>query len=360
MISGEGERAMVAVEGTGRGGLSGFVRSGCLWALALTLCGPGCTDEPARLVPRVADLAVPQAPSCGPEAGCCGHVGAPCPTGLQCRSIASQRDASWCEDPLTAEVYVPPGVFWMGCNPATDAEMCEPDESPQHKVYLRGFFIDRLEVSAAQYAACVDASACGAPAKLGGVYQNWQQRPSHPINEVSWAQARDYCAWSGKPAGAQTLCSEARWEKAARGGCAAHGCGEDDDACCRAAMPRYPWGNDEATCENGVMTDGARHCGKDGTQSVGSKPLGMSPYGALDLAGNVWEWGQDWYGAGWYAAFEDDLQVDPQGPSASGQRISRGGGFDHDARARRAANRAGTPPEAGYGSLGLRCCRGAD
>ena len=166
---------------------------------------------------------------------------------------------------------VPAGPFMMGCNSAVDTE-CASSEYPYHSVTVPGFKIDKYEVTASEYKACVTASGCTAANTDSGCNYNVSGKESHPINCVDWAQAKAYCTWAGK-----RLPTEAEWEKAARG----------------TDGRKYPWGNDALDCDHAVHS--ANGCSNSSTAPVGSKPAGVSPYGAEDMVGNVWEWVEDWY-----------------------------------------------------------------
>ena len=164
-------------------------------------------------------------------------------------------------------VAVPRGEFFMGCNEKVDKE-CDYDEKPGRTVSVKAFFIDRTEVTVEAYAECVKAGECSkSPTHR---YCNWGKRgrEKHPINCVDWNQASKFCAWKGK-----RLPTEAEWEKAARG----------------YDGRKYPWGNQRVICDYAVVAD----CGGR-TQLVGSKLTGASPYGAVDMVGNVWEWTDSW------------------------------------------------------------------
>ena len=172
------------------------------------------------------------------------------------------------------------------------------------------FSIDRTEVTVAAYAACVRSGKCTQPGT--GDNCNWgkESRASHPINCVDWKQATAYCAAAGK-----RLPTEQEWEHAASG----------------TDGRTYPWGNQEPSnqaCWNR----------SDGTCPVGAFPAGASPYGALDMAGNVWEWTSSNYDAN--------------------TRFIRGGGWgDVDASNLRAAYRLGGVPAVRISGVGFRCAR---
>jgi hypothetical protein len=166
-------------------------------------------------------------------------------------------------------VTVAGGPFFMGCNEKVDSS-CQTDERPGQLVIVAPFAIDRTEVTVAQYRACVEAGRCDEP-DSSDPSCNWGKpdRDSHPVNCVDWYQATAYCDWAGK-----RLPTEAEWEKAARG----------------TDRRVYPWGNAWETDRANVASDG--------TKPVGSYPSGASPYSALDMAGNVWEWVSDNVGGG--------------------------------------------------------------
>ena len=227
-------------------------------------------------------------------------------------------------------LLVPEGPFVRGSGPKEGQQ----DERPQRRVHLSSFFIDRLEVTTARYRRCVEAGACTLPAAEHHCNLHVGGREEHPVNCVDWSQADAYCRWAGG-----RLPTEAEWEKAARG--------DDGDT--------YPWGPTAPSCVVAVRYgDKLKHaCGKFGTWPVGSKPFGKSPYGALDMAGNVWEWVADYYSAGAYASAPDR---DPRGPSAGRFRILRGGGWGNDGEgALRAARRFKFSPENRTPGTGFRC-----
>jgi formylglycine-generating enzyme required for sulfatase activity len=232
-------------------------------------------------------------------------------------------------------VTVPAGEFAMGCRRSDDAR-CDRDELPHHKVRLSEFEIDRLEVDVARYAACVRAGRCSVEGVTEGELCNWSRsdRLDHPMNCVDWHQARAYCAWAG-----MRLPTEAEWERAARG----------------KDRRIYPWGDEAPSCKLAVMDDGGDGCGRDSTWPTGSRPAGASPYGALDLAGNVWEWVADRYDPRYY---EQSPRRDPLGPDGGVERSVRGGSWlSNDVADLRASERHGSPASYRSYNLGFRCAR---
>ena len=243
------------------------------------------------------------------------------------------------------EVFVPAGAFQMG---GIDPAAFE-DEKPVHKVTMNAFWIDKIEVTNAMYADCVSAGACDLPNTFQSdtrqSYFNNPEFADYPVVYVSWGQADAYCEWAGR-----RLPSEAEWERAARG----------DD------FRTFPWGDDRATSTyanfNYYLGD---------TNRVGSYPAGASPYGALDMAGNVAEWVNDFYDGEYYSAA---INNNPTGPIARNnyfKRVVRGGSFGDDEVFIRVSKRAsvlGPNPAADLDSpefigeyasrIGFRCASG--
>jgi formylglycine-generating enzyme required for sulfatase activity len=190
-------------------------------------------------------------------------------------------------------VYVPGGEFIMG------SEWGEFDEEPRHIVYLDAFYIDTYEVTNDAYARCVAAHKC----EPQRVWAKSFLEPNKPAVAMGWENAVAYCRFVGK-----RLPTEAEWEKAARGTDERH----------------FPWGN------TWHMEWVNMHHQKDGfatTAPVGSFPQNVSPYGAYDMAGNAWEWTQDYHSEDYY---KDSPRKNPTGPTTGVRRVMRGGSWNYD------------------------------
>jgi serine/threonine-protein kinase len=240
-------------------------------------------------------------------------------------------------------VRVPAGKFVMG------SETGGKTEKPAHEITLtRAFAIDRNEVTAGDYQLCVKAGKCS-PSSVHGPHVEPTDvekrgplctavdpaKAHHPITCVDQAQAMAYCSFVSK-----RLPTEAEWEFAARGP-------DERD---------YPWGNDVASCERAnVARNPGQGCGRPkGTQEVGMLTAGASPFGALDLAGNAWEWVAD----GWDPnAYSKGAQTDPRVAASGDKAVLRGGSWDFAASTAKATFRLPFDRAAGDAATGFRCAR---
>ena len=218
---------------------------------------------------------------------------------------------------------VPAGEFMMG-SPTGDS-----DEQPAHKVYVETFSMDKYEVTVGQYAAFLQAKGIDPPSDWKTMNQSAHQK--RPVANVDWADAFAFCKWAGK-----RLPTEAEWEKAARG---------TDDRL-------YPWGNEAPTPlhANFGKSDWNNH---GVLAPIGTFEAGKSPYGMYDMAGNVWEWVNDWYDYNYYKASPSQ---NPAGPSSGGTKVIRGGAWNSNPRAMRSANRSLISPT-DQGLNGFRCAK---
>jgi len=235
------------------------------------------------------------------------------------------------------------------------------DESPAHAVYLDSFWLDRTEVTNEAYRQCVDAGVCDPPSKSRTYFED-PAYSNHPVVFVSWEDAVDYCAFTGR-----RLPTEAEWEKAATWNPLTN------------EKYIFPWGNeyncskgnfeDETELDASLMPDTPVGC--DGfmrSAPVGSFPQGASPYGALDMGGNVWEWVHDAFieidpltptFPNYYAI---SPYKNPQGvdPATSSYRAMRGGSWNWTFGVGRSTYRLWFGLDDSYDGVGFRCAISAD
>jgi formylglycine-generating enzyme required for sulfatase activity len=238
--------------------------------------------------------------------------------------------------PEAETVLVPAGPFQMGSKDG------DSDERAVHPVMLEAYRIDAYEVTNAEFAAFLNDrgnqierfvfwyDAGSGESRIARHSGGWVAGPGyadHPVGGVSWYGARAYCAWRGG-----RLPSEAEWEKAARG----------------TDGRTYPWG-EGIDCTRANYSD----CRGD-SSAVGSYPSGSSPYGALDMAGNAWEWVTDWYDPNYYSLLAARSR-NPTGPSSGTLKVMRGGGWNANLRLVRSANRSGEYATTRHLSIGFRC-----
>jgi formylglycine-generating enzyme required for sulfatase activity len=265
--------------------------------------------------------------------------------------FASLKETTYAEQPpaetpdeLDGMVLIPAGSFLMGsgagdvgavqaaCLAASagcNAGQFE-DETPQHQITLKAFYIDKTEVTVAQFKEFVNATSYQTTSEAKGdpIQYTWRafdipERQDHPVRWMSWHDANAYCQWAGK-----RLPTEAEWEKAARG----------------TEGLLFPWGNnwDETRVP------------RDDTAPVTAFLSGASPYGVLGMAGGVWEWIFDWYDPLYY---QRGPTVDPTGPGQTNDKVLRGGAFGNAMWQQRTAHRH-FGGAAGYAhDHGFRCAK---
>ncbi len=238
-------------------------------------------------------------------------------------------------------ILIPKGEFLMGA--AETDRSAGNDEKPQHFIYLSDYYIDPTEITNSMYQACVEAGVCTLPQeRTSYTRENYYGNPdfdSYPVIHVDWNQARTYCEWRGA-----RLPTEAEWEKAARG----------------TDGRIFPWG---ISFESGLANFCDKNCplnwadnnlddGYPDTSPAESFPGGASPYGLLNMAGNVYEWVQDWYQETYYL---NSPYENPLGPSTGVLHIVRGGSWSDGSNGLRVSYRSSNAPTDYSGSIGFRC-----
>lgn len=230
-------------------------------------------------------------------------------------------------------VFVPAGEFTMG------SDSGEPEERPAHKVKLDAYWIYKNPVTVAQYKQfCHETGHPMPPKPERWASKKWDWEDDHPIVNVTWKDATEYCNWAKV-----RLPTEAEWEKAARG----------------SEGFLYPWGNEFDPNKLWRSRENFGGVGeREKTARVESFTNGASPYGALDMAGNVWQWVADLYDEGYY---KDAPKQNPTGPASNtGERVIRGGSWsDVDPTTFRSSHRFSFNPEAYDENLGFRCALSA-
>jgi len=249
-------------------------------------------------------------------------------------AISLLLSISGCSSPPEGSVEVPEGTFLMGSNEVDrEAKALQygskkpwfANEGPERNVLLKGFHIDKFEVTNAKYKEFVVAKSKKPPAHWpGGAYS--PNHAEHPVVFVSWQDARDYCAWRGK-----RLPTEAEWEKAARG----------------TDGRSFPWGNDFDIKKVNTLGE------YGGPTPAGTFKNGASPYGAFDMAGNAQEWTSDWYLQYPSNAFKD-------ADYGEKFKVVRGGGWGGMGHYTlqvyvRTSFRFMAPPTGAYDDVGFRC-----
>ncbi len=228
------------------------------------------------------------------------------------------------EDPREAPmVLVPAGEFTMGSTMGDD-------EKPVHRLYLNAFYMDKYEVTVGQYAKYLGVTGMEEPSDWD--IMNQPQHSKRPVVNINWSDAATFCKWAGK-----RLPTEAEWEKAARG----------------TDGRTYPWGNEAPTRlhANFGKKDWDNHMA---LVPVGSFEMGKSPYGIYDLAGNAWEWVNDWYDHDYY---KKSPAKNPQGPTKGQSRVVRGGSWLYVPDFLRTSFRFNAEPSGRQFGYGFRCAK---
>ncbi|MBE0683383.1 MAG: SUMF1/EgtB/PvdO family nonheme iron enzyme [Anaerolineales bacterium] len=217
--------------------------------------------------------------------------------------------------------YVPAGEFVMGSNLTF---------GPEHKIYLDAFWVDQTEVTNKMYAQCVAKNKCDPPTKVESYthsdYYGNTKFNEYPVLYVNWNMANGYCEWAGR-----RLPTEAEWEKSARG----------------TNTNTYPWGEESPNANLLNFNNNLRD-----TTEIGTYPNGASIYGALDMAGNVWEWVNDWYSETYY---QDSPLSNPLGPDSGTYRVLRGGSWSNRVDDVRTTSRIKYDPMDTSNGIGFRC-----
>jgi eukaryotic-like serine/threonine-protein kinase len=265
--------------------------------LVLSACGtPGANAQPTAIaVPTAIPEVVTTNPTLAPKAGDSGSERTTAGDGM-------------------VQISIPGGKFQMG---GFDGD-AQKDEHPTHGVTISPFWIDKVEVTNGMYQLCVLAGACQAPRDIkSATHDNYfanKDFADYPVIFVSWQDAANYCKWAGR-----RLPTEAEWEYAARGS---------------TDFRRYPWGDQSPDNNLANYDNQARD-----TTRVGSYPKGTSPFGVLDMSGNVWEWVSDYYNAEYY---NQSGEQNPSGPgigTANAPKVIRGGSWADGFKEVRVSNR---------------------
>lgn len=235
-------------------------------------------------------------------------------------------------------VLIPAGSYPMGV-PVGDRDGGR-DEYPRHVIDIAAFYIDKYEVTNGRYLEFVKATDHRVPQNPKNPTRNlWEgvsipeSLADRPVVNVDWADASAYCTWAGR-----RLPTEAEWEKAAKG---------NHDW-------RFPWGNVEPT--NKHLNFNQKWIGERTLMPVGSYESGKSPYGVYDMAGNVWEWVNDWYDAKYY---EKSPAKNPPGPASGTKKVIRGAGWQNETPTVRIFTRVDSDPTIRNESTGFRCAMDA-
>jgi formylglycine-generating enzyme required for sulfatase activity len=237
-------------------------------------------------------------------------------------------------------ILIPAGEFLMGSDPQKDKD-ARTEEQPQHTIHLPNYYLAKTPVTNAQYATFIQETTHNQPHHWANSYPP-PGKADHPVIYVSWYDAIAYCQWlsevTEKP---YRLPTEAEWEKGAR---------STDGRI-------YPWGNqgDVARCNS-------RESGKNGNTPVDAYPKGASPYGVLDMVGNIWEWTRSLWGtrvqqADWRYPYDPHDGREEVTAANMVHRVLRGGAFSRDLQDVRCACRFSNDPRSVPNNVGFRVVR---
>ena len=215
----------------------------------------------------------------------------------QLEKLRKQKKEAAIQSDDAPMAVIPAGEFWMGVDGMIGLE----DERPRHKVRLDAYSMDLYEVTVARYARFLSATNREPPSYWETV--KLVEHGDRPVIGVSWGDADAFCKWAGK-----RLATEAEWEKAARG----------------MDERQYPWGSQKPTPDLANYALGARFSYSQVLMPVGKYDKAVSPYGLFDMAGNVWEWTQDWYEGAYYGK---SPEKNPAGPEQGQFKVLRGGAW---------------------------------
>lgn len=227
-------------------------------------------------------------------------------------------------------VYIPAGPFWMGAR--EDDEQAQLQEKPLHEVFIDGFWLDKTLVTNELYMRCVESGQCTPPVYFNQLESNFSKAEylDYPVVYINWDQAKIYCHTVGR-----RLPTEAEWEKAARG----------------IDGRLYPWGDEPPNGELANFNDAYI-----GVGPVGRYLKGASPYGVLDMAGNVREWVYDWYSEYYYGELTaSEVPINPTGPAEGTEKVLRGGSFTDTEIYLRTTSRLKHVPHSPGDNRGFRC-----
>ncbi|HAA78162.1 TPA: hypothetical protein DCE37_23950 [Candidatus Latescibacteria bacterium] len=228
---------------------------------------------------------------------------------------AAQQPTGPVAEVTPEEVFIPGGEYQMGDSRGKDC--------PIHKVQIDSFYIDKYELTNAEYRVYLDQTGKQKPKYWDNTKYNGDDQP---VVGVSWDEASDYCRWAGK-----RLPTEAEWEIAARG----------------RAGTLFPWGDVKS-----IVATNTRESKEGRPLPVGSFAAGASSFELHDMSGNVWEWCYDWYDKEYYG---DSAYSNPRGPDSGKEKVIRGGGWNISIVDM--AFRKHVKPSERYSSLGFRCAR---